>query len=196
MKSKFSYLNVLFATFIILISATFVPAQTLHHDWTFNQAGTITNLQHMTVLENGNRYVAEDTHDEAGSNGFSIAKFNDDGELIWRTPYEPAYKGEFFEPVSTAYNNGVGFVVGNKHASIYIVSFDDEHGTQLNEDSHGGGFVHSSRGIIADPAGTGVIVTGVVRYTDPSYWVDIFGVPERRHVMMTMKYDGDLNRLW
>src|SRR5690349_19021632 len=107
MKSKFNKLQTLLAAIIILISANSTRGQTLHHDWTFPGTGTITNLPTMAVIENGDRYVAEKTDD-----GFSVAKYNDDGRLMWRTSYVPEFEGTY-EPMGIAYNAGIVFVLTN-----------------------------------------------------------------------------------
>ena len=113
MKSNFTSLQIMLAAIIVLVSAASTHAQNLQHDWTETGTGTITNLQNMTVLENGDRYIAEDTRDEPGSHGFSIAKYNDDGVLKWRQPYMTKFENA--EPVATAYNAGAIFVLGNLH---------------------------------------------------------------------------------
>ena len=185
MKSKFTSIQVLLAAIIVLISATSTHAQDLHQDWTRTETGAITNLQNMTVLENGESYVAEDTDGD----GFSVAKYNDDGRLMWRTPY--LTDGGPSEPVATAYNAGVIFVLCNvRSGDGNVVKFSGGDGSQLNERGWGGGFIHRSRGIVADPVGTGVIVTYLIRYTDDFY----FG--HRQHRMNTFKYDADLNEVW
>ncbi len=188
MKSKFTSLQVFVAAIIVLISATATHAQNLHHDWTDTGTGTITNLQNMTVLENGDRYVAERTD----GGGFSVAKYNDRGDSVWRTPYAPMYESSTYEPVATAYNLGAIFVLCKANDSnVAVVKFSGNDGLQfLNEGYRGGGFIHNSRGIVADPVGTGVIVTYMVRYTDPEYW------DERQNTMFTIKYDADLNEVW
>ena len=140
----------------------------------------------MTVLENGERYVAEDTDGD----GFSVAKYNDEGRLVWRTPYSPASSGTY-APVATAYNAGAIFVLCNVNSGDgNVVKFSGGDGSQLDENGWSGGFIHRSRGIVADPAGTGVIVTYMTRYTDDFY----FG--HRQHRMLTFKYDADLNEVW
>ena len=190
MKSKSTSLKQWLAVIIILASVTATLAQSLHHDWTETGTGTITNLQNMTVLENGDRYVAEDTRDEPGSQGFSIAKYNDDGDFVWRTPYTTKY-GDV-EPVATAYNAGAIFVIGNQldNGMVNIVKFSSTDGFKIKDMSYGGGIRYRHRGIVADPKGTGVIVTSVRRYTD------IFPLGHRQHKMYTIKYDADLNEAW
>jgi hypothetical protein len=187
MKSKSTSLKQWLAVIIILTSATATHAQSLHHDFTETGTGTITNLQNMTVLGNGDRYVVEVTDD-----GFSVSKYNDDLHLVWRTPYAPAgYSGPDYVPVAAAYNAGAIFVLCNVYTGDgNVVKFNATDGLQIDENGWGGGFIHRSKGIVADPRGTGVIVTFMTRYTDPEY----FG--HRQHRMNTIKYDGDLNEVW
>lgn len=192
MKSKFTLRQVRLAAIIVLISATSTNAQNLQHDWTAVGSGAFKNLQNMTVLENGDRYVAEDTHDEPGSGSFSVAKYNDDGDLVWQTAYLPEYEGTYTEPVATAYNAGAIFVLANvEGAEVKVVKFSGDNGLQLDDVWHGGGVIYRGRGIVADPVGTGVIMTGMMRYTDPH---PVSG--ERQHSMYTIKYDADLNQVW
>ena len=94
MKSKFTSLQIVLAAIIVLIPAASTIAQSLHQDWTHTETGAITNLQNMTVLENGDRYVAEDTRDEPGSHGFNIVKYDHNGVVVWRRAYVPDYKSE------------------------------------------------------------------------------------------------------
>ena len=190
MNSKFTSLQIVLAEIIVLISATFTHAQNLHQDWTRTETGAITNLQNMTVLENGDHYVAEDTRDDTDGHGFNIVKYNDDGGLVWRKPYFEMFN--FVEPVATAYNAGAIFVLGNTLSSgqLNVVKFSGDDGSKLDEVLYGGGIRHRHRGIIADPIGTGVIVTSVRRYTDPGPW------GERQYKMYTIKFDSDFNEIW
>ncbi|HEX6224541.1 MAG TPA: T9SS type A sorting domain-containing protein [Chryseolinea sp.] len=187
MKSKFTSTQALVATIILLICATSTRSQNLQHDWTETATGSITNLQNMTVVANGDRYVAEDTEGD----GFSVAKYNDDGHLVWRTPY-PLAPLSAYVPLAVAYNAGAIFVLCDVlNSTGAVVKFSGDRGLQFpHEGTWGGGFIHRSGGIIADPLGAGVIVTKVIRYTDDFY----FG--HRQHRMNTMKYDGDLNQVW
>src|SRR5688572_9908446 len=184
MKSKSTSLKQWLAVIIILTWATAAFAQSLHHYRTETGTGTITNLQNMTVLGDGDRYVVEDTGD-----GFGVSKYNDDLHLEWRTPYTPKYG--YTDPVGIAYNAGGIFVLCNvNNADGNVVKFNAADGLQINENGWSGGFIHRSKGIVADPAGTGVIVTFMTRYTDEFY----FG--HRQHRMNTIKYDGDLTEVW
>ena len=190
MKSKFTSLQIVLAAIIVLISATSTIAQNLQHDWTRTETGTITNLQNMTVLPNGDRYVAEDTRDDPDSHGFNIVKYNDDRRLVWRKPYFEMFN--FVEPVATAYNAGAIFVLGNTFSSgqLNVVKFSGDDGHKISEVLYGGGIRHRHRGIVADPIGTGVIVTSVRRFTDPGPW------GERQYKMFTIKFDSDFNEIW
>jgi hypothetical protein len=185
MKSKSTSLQLLLAGIIVLISASSIHAQNLQHDWTETGTGTITNLQNMTVLANGDRYVAEET----GDGLFSVAKYNDNGLLVWRTPYSREYGT--YSPVGIAYNAGAVFVLCNvNNAEGSVVKFSGDDGSELDLATWGGAFIHRSRGIVADPVGTGVIVTYMIRYSDPEYF------DHRQHRMNTIKYDRDLNEVW
>jgi len=181
MKSKLS-LQILLATIaVFLISSTSTPAQNLHLDWTTPGSGGvgIRSLKNMTVLENGERYVIEEQ-----ASSFIVAKYNDAGELMRQTAAIDG--GE----ASIAYNAGTVFVFfTSSSAAITLAKFTSDL-SYLNEASIGGGIARNAKAMVADPVGRGVIVTGLLRYSDAGPW------GERHYRMITIKYDLDLSDVW
>jgi hypothetical protein len=179
----------LVSVLICLISGMSTMAQDLQLDWTTDGSGSIRNLQNMTVDEaTGDRYVIEQGS-VYGFFGFDVAKYNDDGRLIWRTPYSPSIGYDLVNPVAIAYNAGAIFVLGTPNPPYLIVIKFSNDGDQLREASFGSFYPYYARAMVADPIGTGVIVTGV------EHWSDSFST-ERHYQMVTMKLGTDLNNIW
>jgi hypothetical protein len=97
-------------------------------DWTRTETGTITNLQNMTVLPNGDRNVAEDTRDDLAGHGFNIDKYDDDRRFSVAATYFEMFN--LVEPVANRLQHRAIFVLGNTLSSgqLNVVKFSGDDG--------------------------------------------------------------------